>query len=153
MITLIENNKNRKLLFLNTVSSSLVIMVHEGNYVFLPYFGAKIEASDIDYIIDGITEANYMADTDNKKKFQLELIPQIYPSYGYTDLKEPAFHFVHKDGSRITDLRYKSHNIYKTKKKLNGLPTVLSNDDSEVLELTLFDNLKKNRSYNYISSI
>ncbi|MDO6994864.1 alpha-galactosidase [Brachyspira innocens] len=143
MITLIENNKNRKLFFLNTVSSSLVIMVHEDNYVFLPYFGSKIEASDIDYIIDGITEANYMADTDNKKKFQLELIPQIYPSYGYTDLKEPAFHFVHKDGSRITDLRYKSHNIYKTKKKLNGLPTVLSNDDSEVLELTLFDELKK----------
>ena len=143
MISIIENDKKRKLFFLNTISTSLVVMVHENNYVFLPYWGSRIEAIDIDYIIDGITEANYMADTDNRKKFQLEVIPQIYPSYGYTDLKEPAFHFVHKDGSRITDLRYKSHNIYKNKKKLEGLPTVLSDDDSEVLELVLFDDLKQ----------
>lgn len=143
MISIIENDKKRKLFFLNTISSSLVLMVHEDNYVFMPYWGAKIEASSIDYIIDEITEANYMADTDSRKKFQLEVIPQIYPSYGYTDLKEPAFHFVHKDGSRITDLRYKSHNIYKTKKKLEGLPTVLSDEHSEVLELVLFDELKK----------
>ena len=136
MISIIENSKGRKLFFLNTICTSLVLMVHEDNYIFLTYWGAKIEACDIDYVIDGITEANYVADTDNKKKFQLEVIPQLYPSYGYTDLKEPAFHFIHKDGSRITDLRYKSHNIYKTKKKLDGLPTVLSNDDSEVLELT-----------------
>ena len=110
MISIIENDKKRKLFFLNTISTSLVVMVHEDNYVFLQYWGSRIDAIDIEYFIDGISEANYMADTDNRKKFQLEVIPQIYPSYGYTDLKEPAFHFVHKDGSRITDLRYKSHN-------------------------------------------
>ena len=37
MISIIENHKKRKLFFLNTISSSLVLMVHEDNYIFMPY--------------------------------------------------------------------------------------------------------------------
>lgn len=62
-------------------------------------------------------------------------MPQIYPSYGYTDLREPAFSFRWKDGSRITDLRYRSYSTYRGKRKPERLPAVLSDEDSEVLEI------------------
>lgn len=70
-------------------------------------------------------------------------MPQIYPSYGYTDLREPAFSFRWKDGSRITDLRYRSYSTYRGKRKPERLPAVLSDEDSEVLEIVLCDTLKQ----------
>lgn len=143
MIRVLENKNSQRLFFLNTCDTSLVLQVSEYGYVFVPYWGGKIECSDVSYIISDITRASYLADANGQKDFKLEQMPQIYPSYGYSDLREPAFSFSYEDGSRITDLRYKSHRIYKNKEKVDGLPSVLSRDDSEVLELELYDNLKK----------
>lgn len=142
MIRILKNKTNQTLFFLNTCFTSFVLLVNEEGYVFLLYWGEKIECTDISYILNEITRASYLADTNGKKDFKLEQLPQIYPSYGYTDLREPAFAFTYADGSRTTDLRYQSHQVYSCKKKLNGLPTVLSKD-SEVLELTLYDSLKQ----------
>lgn len=143
MIYLIKNDKKEKIFYLNTNKTSLVLLVSECGFVFVPYWGDKIECTDISYIISELPRASYLANANLTKDFKLEQLPQIYPSYGYSDLRTPAFAFEYEDGSRTTDLRYLKHKIYKKKNKLKGLPTVLSDTDSEELELVLYDSLKE----------
>ena len=143
MIEMLEKEAGEKLLFLNTCGTSLVLQITGSGYVFVPYWGGRIECTDIRYVISDITRGSYLADANGQKDFKLEQMPQIYPSHGYSDLREPAFAFAYEDGSRITDLRYRSHGIHKGKGKLSGLPSVRSADDSQVLELVLFDEVKE----------
>ena len=112
MIDIQRNDSGKIIFYLTTKTSSLVLLVTESGFVFTPYWGARIESKDISYVLDGITRASYLADADGKKDFKLEQLPQIYPSYGYTDLRGPAFAFLYEDRSRITDLRYVSHQLY-----------------------------------------
>lgn len=143
MIGILEKEAGEKLLFLNTCGASLVLQITGSGYVFMPYWGGRIECTDIRYVIADITRGSYLADANGQKDFKLEQMPQIYPSHGYSDLREPAFAFVYEDGSRITDLRYRSHWIHRDKEKLPGLPSVRPADDSEVLELVLYDDVKQ----------
>ena len=75
--------------------------------------------------------------------FSLEHVKQEYPSYGTTDFREPAFEILQKNGSRITDFKYRSNHIFKGKKKLKGLPAtyVESEDEATTLEIILYDDL------------
>ncbi len=143
MIGILEKEAGEKLLFLNTCSTSFVLQITESGYVFVPYWGGRIECTDIRYVISDITRGSYLADANGQKDFKLEQMPQIYPSHGYSDLREPAFAFAYEDGSRITDLRYRSHQIHRNKKELPGLPSVRPAYDCEVLELVLYDELKQ----------
>ncbi len=74
----------------------------------------------------------------------MELVPQECPTFGATDLRSPSLEFQYEDGTSATDLRYKSHRIYKGKKKLSGLPAIYVEGEEEAtsLEVTLVDSLK-----------
>ncbi len=71
----------------------------------------------------------------------LDRIPQEYPQYGSGDFRMPAYQVQLEDGSRITELVYKSYRRYAGKSKLEGLPAVYveSDDEAETLEITLED--------------
>ena len=125
--------------YLTTKTASLVLLVTESGIVLTPYWGSRIASQDISYVTGEITRASYLADADGQKDFKLEQLPQIYPAYGYTDLRGPAFAFLYADGSRTTDLRYVSHRIYSGKEKLDGLPALRPSQDCQTLELRLAD--------------
>ena len=86
-----------------------------------PTGGGRITSQDISYVTGEITRASYLADADGQKDFKLEQLPQIYPAYGYTDL------------------RYASHRTYSGKEKLDGLPALRPSQDCQTLELRLAD--------------
>ena len=71
----------------------------------------------------------------------LEVIEQEYPSYGNPDLRSPAIQVKLANGTTVTDFRYESHEIYRGKKKLEGLPATYAEKEDEVesLEITLKD--------------
>lgn len=71
----------------------------------------------------------------------LDTLPQEYPQYGTSDFREPAYQVQLEDGSRITELRYRTHRIYGGKPGLEGLPAVYteSENEAETLELELAD--------------
>ncbi len=143
MIESLNTGRDETLFFLHTRSSTLTLLVSKNGFVFLPYWGPRMNGADISYIIDCIPSASYMADTDGKKGFQLGVMPQVYPSFGNTDLRSPAFSFAYEDGSRITDLRCLDHRIFSGKNKLTALPSVLPDENVHTLELRLFDPLKQ----------
>lgn len=66
-----------------------------------------------------------------------------YPSYGNPDLRSPAIQIKLSNGTTVTDFRYESHEIYKGKRNLKGLPAtyVENEDEAETIEITLKDKL------------
>ena len=139
MIDIQKNTTGQTIFYLTTKTASLVLLVTESGIVLTPYWGGRITSLDIAYVTGEITRASYLADADGQKDFKLEQLPQIYPAYGYTDLRGPAFAFLYADGSRTTDLRYVSHRICSGKEKLDGLPALRPSQDCQTLELRLAD--------------
>ena len=78
---------------------------------------------------------------EGESKFSLEHLKQEYPTYGSGDTRYPAFELEREDGSRAVDFKYKGHNIFSGKKKLEGLPAtyVESESEADTLELILED--------------
>lgn len=77
--------------------------------------------------------------------FSLEHIKQEYPSYGSGDMKYPAYEILQENGSSITEFKYKSHNIFKGKNKLENLPATYVEDENEAttLEIVIYDEVIK----------
>lgn len=98
MIDIQKNTAGQTIFYLTTKTASLVLLVTDSGIVLTPYWGGRIASQDISYVLNEITRASYLADADGRKDFKLEQLPQIYPSYGYTDLRGPAFAFLYADG-------------------------------------------------------
>ncbi|WP_374718466.1 alpha-galactosidase [Parageobacillus toebii] len=77
----------------------------------------------------------------SNRRFSLDTLPQEYPAYGNTDFRAPAYQVYLENGSTISDLRYKTHRIYKGKPKLKGLPAtyIEHENEAETLEIVLED--------------
>ena len=143
----IRFNKENRLFNIESKNTSYVLRVLEtGNIVHL-YWGRKVNSNRIDYIVKKRQCGSFLADLDNIDDLHLEVIPQEYPSYGNPDLRSPSVQIKLANGTTVTDFRYDSHEIFKGKKKLKGLPaTYVENDnEAETLEITLKDELAKLR--------
>ena len=129
---------------LSTSKTSYVLKVLDSNHVAHVYWGKKIKAKNLDYVLRSKNWGSFLTITDNIDDFMLEMTPQEYPGYGSTDLRTPAVELQFSDGTSATDFRYESHNIYAGKNKLNDLPATYVEDENEAmtLELTLVDSLK-----------
>lgn len=129
---------------LSTSKTSYVLKVLDSNHVAHVYWGKKIKAKNLDYVLRSKNWGSFLTNTDNIYDFMLEMTPQEYPGYGSTDLRTPAVELQFSDGTSATDFRYESHNIYSGKNKLNDLPATYVEDENEAmtLELTLVDSLK-----------
>ena len=129
---------------LATSKNSYILKVLDSNHVAHVYWGKKIKAKNLDYVLRSKNWGSFLTNTDNIDDFMLEITPQEYPGYGSTDLRTPAVELQFSDGTSATDFRYESHNIYTGKKKLNNLPATYVEDENEAmtLELTLVDSLK-----------
>ena len=129
---------------LSTSKTSYVLKVLDSNHVAHVYWGKKIKAKNLDYVLRSKNWGSFLTNTDNIDDFMLEMTPQEYPGYGSTDLRTPAVELQFSDGTNATDFRYESHNIYAGKNKLNNLPATYVEDENEAmtLELTLVDSLK-----------
>ena len=129
---------------LSTSKTSYVLKVLGSNHVAHVYWGKKIKAKNLDYVLRSKNWGSFLTNTDNIDDFMLEMTPQEYPGYGSTDLRTPAVELQFSDGTSATDFRYESHNIYAGKNKLNDLPATYVEDENEAmtLELTLVDSLK-----------
>ena len=141
---IINYNENLKTFHLKTKNTSYILKILETGHISHLYWGRKLKADNLEYFVRRRGFGSFAADTDNISGFQLELIPQECPTFGATDLRSPSLEFQYEDGTSATDLRYKSHRIYKGKQRLSGLPAVYveSEEEATSLEITLVDSLK-----------
>ncbi|MGF1932456.1 alpha-galactosidase [Enterococcus casseliflavus] len=121
--------------------SQLSLGVLSSGHMVFYYFGKQVGIADLSYLVTEIKRASYLADTDCVKDFKLEQLPLAYPAYGNPDMRTPAFQLEFADGSRLSDMRYLSHEI-RSKEVIPGLPTTM-HPESESLVIHLFDEYEK----------
>ncbi|MFF2446647.1 alpha-galactosidase [Neobacillus sp. NPDC058068] len=108
------------------------------------YYGKRIHHSEsYSHLIVIEPKATSSCVYEGDLAFSLDMLKQEYPAYGTTDYREPAYQIHQKNGSRITNFEYKSHQIYDGKPKLDGLPATYTEngDEAVTLEITLHDKL------------
>ncbi|WEK55270.1 MAG: alpha-galactosidase [Candidatus Cohnella colombiensis] len=111
---------------------SYIIKLVEG-YPLHAYWGAKLRN---DNNLSKLVNLHYLGD-----RLNLDRLSQEYPQYGSGDFRNPAYQVQLEDGSRITELVYRSHRISAGKPSLPGLPSVYveTPSEAETLELELED--------------
>ena len=144
---MIEYNEELKLFHLTTPKTSYVFRIFGEGVLEHLYYGKKLVG------LDGMAPCNYgiyvngspvdseYADMDSFVSTDIML--QEYGFYGSCDFRTPGFHASYSDGSRITKLKYVSHEIYCGKPKLKGLPATYteSDDEAQTLEILMKDEL------------
>ena len=106
--------------YLQSKNSSYVLTVLKTGHLGHLYWGTKIDSTrSLAHLIQPKKRAlePYLIPEENEeftvdKEFSLDMIPQEYPAYGRTDYHYPAYQIKQETGSRITDLKYKSHIIF-----------------------------------------
>lgn len=137
-------NDHNKRFHLSTEKTSYIIEISEEGYLTHLHWGRKIRNFGSSQLLEVRGRCSFSANPDASKPMRsLDTLPQEYPAYGNTDLRNPAFVVQLENGSTITDFRYVAHEILKGKPTLAGLPsTYVENvDEAETLEITMEDSL------------
>lgn len=123
-----------------TQNNQLSLKVLPSGHLVQLYFGKKIGSGDLSYLIEEIGNLGYLADTANAPGVQLELLPQVYPTFGTSDLRTPALQFIEKTGHQLGEFLFNRYAIHQGKEKIAGLPATFA-DEGEVatLEIVLQD--------------
>ncbi|MBD1380316.1 alpha-galactosidase [Metabacillus arenae] len=142
MAIIFEEKQN--IFHLQANDTSYVMQIIRDGYLSHLYWGRKINQynhSNKLQFVDRAFSGNPYPSID--RTFSLDTLPQEYPGYGNTDYRNPAYQLQLDNGTTVTDLRYKSHVIYKGKPALEGLPAVYAEDknEAETLEITLEDQI------------
>ncbi|MBC2580448.1 alpha-galactosidase [Clostridium sp. DJ247] len=122
---------------------SYIFTVMKNNQLGNLYFGKKVKHRDSFEHLFQTEPRALTACVFEGDHFSLDHIKQEYPSYGSTDFRQPAYQIYQDNGSKITNFEYKSHEIFKGKKQLKGLPATYteSDDEATTLEVTLYDSV------------
>lgn len=139
----IRYNQLHQTFHLQAKDTSYIMGIARDGFLLHYYWGRKINeynhSNEIQLLDRGFSGNPYKED----RTFSLDTLPQEYPQYGSTDYRKPAYQIQLENGSTVTDLRYKTHEVLKGKPKLEGLPaTYVENEvEAETLEITMIDEL------------
>ena len=135
------SEKSRTFHLFNTSFSYIMTVLPNGQLGNL-YCGRRIHSrEDYSYLLEMVPRAMASYVFEKERTLSLEHVRQEYGVYGSSDYRFPAVEILQKNGSRISDVRYKSHRVEAGKPKLPGLPATYTENDSEAetLILTLED--------------
>lgn len=133
----ISFSKEKNTFNLSTKNTTYVFGIYPNGALVHLYYGGKLvgEQDADDFIRYLLRSCSSVSD-----RFSECDLPMEYPTFS-SDVRTPALHIRYSDGTSATRLLYKSHEIYKGKKALSGLPSfyVEEGDGAETLEVTLLD--------------
>ncbi|SFS57949.1 alpha-galactosidase [Paenibacillus sp. BC26] len=131
------------LFHLQTRSMSYVFQALEGFPTHL-YWGRKLNNPDASRLLQRMERCSFSPNPiPEDRTISLDTLPQEYPGYGSSDLRNPAYAVQLSNGTTVTELLYVSHRIVNGKPALEGLPAVYAESDEEAqtLIVTLADKL------------
>ena len=126
---------------LDTPKSTYMIgIVDEEQFVGHIYYGKRIEDYHLAYLMR-IEEPPYVPSKNNRDRTSfLDCFPMEYPAHGLGDYREDCLVVKTEEGHTACGLNYVSHNIYKGKKPLEGLPASFGKEEEcTTLELVCMD--------------
>lgn len=129
--------KNKNIFHLQGKHVSYIMAVNECGDLLHYYYGKKLRDRSYEWVKQKWSVWNgYGPD-----KWTLDICPQEYPAYGYTDLRTPAYSIVNKNGGTVSRLTYKSHRITENSaQEIDGMPCLFVGDKhAQTLDITLED--------------
>lgn len=133
--------EDRRIFKLDTHGSTYMIqLVEEDNYILHMYYGRRLK----DYRTADLTCTDFGKSGPSKCERERcsfnDRKPFEYPTHGLGDFREDAFCVQNPDGHTVCSLAYRSHNIFRGKKALTGLPATFGNEsECTTLEITAED--------------
>lgn len=140
---MIHFDEQTQCFYLHSRHSTYSMKVIEKGQLLHLYWGDRIPEWDLSYIHlfynRSFSPVLYDA---SALCYSLDTLSAEYPAFGYGDYHTPAFTVEAPNGSRICDLRYKSHAIMPGKPDVEGLPHLHAGEgEAETLALLLRDDL------------
>lgn len=137
----IQFYEQEKVFKLDTKNTSYLIgLVDEENFVGHIYYGKKIHDFNLQRLLR-TEEAPFVPSQNNRDRLTFfDSFPMEYSTYGLGDFREDCLAVETAGGHNALQLNYESHNIYKGKPQLKGLPATFgSEDECTTLELICKD--------------
>ena len=131
--------KNNNTFHLQGRNISYIMAVDSFGNLINIHYGRKLH--DKDYDKTNTKYVNWAAYDENN--ITLENTQQEYPSYGHTDLRNPAYTVKNVDGNSISQLKYKDYTIKENYiPEIEGMPSLfIGNKSAQTLEITLEDKI------------
>lgn len=127
---------NNNTIHLQGKSTSYIMTIGEHNDLLHYYYGKKL--ADREYKAVAMKDENQCAFLP--EGYTLENYRQEYPSYGYSDLKSPAYDVFNSDGNNISMLKVTDIKIKDGVYNPCGLPHILQKDNTaQTAYITLYD--------------
>ena len=130
--------EKERLFKLDTPNTTYIIgLIAEEGFLGHAYYGNKVEDIQGASALMRIYEAPFTPDTNARDRLSfLDCFPTEYSAHGVGDYRESSIRVKTKGGHSAVLLTYVSHEIYKGKDKLKGLPATFGNED-EVTTLAI----------------
>lgn len=131
-------NENKQMFHLQSKDMSYIIQLVNG-YPSHAYWGKRLDQDgNLDDILMLQERCSFSPNpVPDDRRISLDTLPQEYPQYGTSDFRHPAYQVQLQDGSRITELLYRTHRIVRGKPALDGLPAVYAESEQEAMTLEL----------------
>lgn len=139
---MIRFDEKNKVFLLNTENTSYGIAIVDGRYIEHLYYGAKIQDTDIRYLLRE-DEAPFTPSINKRETGAFfDCAPMEFPETGMGDYREGALCVKSMQGHRASELCYESYEIIPGKPLLEGLPATWGEErQCETLRLFCRDNL------------
>lgn len=141
------DDKN-KIFRLDTEKSTYVIGLSPEGYVGHIYYGARLYQEAAGYLLR-MDEPPYTPSVNQREKSAfLDFFPMEYPTGGVGDYRESCLNVRNEKGCMGSEIFYVSHEVYKGKRGLEGLPASFGTEDEvETLEILCEDPILKLQVY------
>ncbi len=129
--------QNGKTTHLKGRDISYIIFETENRELLHFYFGKRLADLDYSEMTDEWSEEWGFA----SNMTGLDVYPQEYPSYGYNDLRNPAYQIIGRSANAVSQLRVKEYIIHKdTALELKTMPSLFKGSSSaDTLEIVMYD--------------
>ncbi len=123
-------NEESKIFKLDTKNTSYIMGVEdEFGYLLHYYYGKKLDGCDVAYL-SRTTEPPFTPDKNGRDKLSfLDCAPMEYPTGGIGDFRQHCLEIRTEGGHNAVEAGYRSHEIYKGKQKLEGLPATFGTEE------------------------
>lgn len=125
----ISFKKETKIFKLDTENTTYLIGLSPEGYVGHIYYGEKLASADAYYLLRTEEPPFTPSKNEREKSAFLDFYPMEYPSGGIGDYRESCINIRNEAGCMGSEFLYASHEIFKGKPKLQGLPASFGGEE------------------------
>ena len=130
-------NKEKKVFKLDTEHTSYIFCVSDNNFIEHLYYGKRIDDVDVKSISNRQIYSFGAKEQESARDFSIGTILHELSVASCGDLRIPSI-IIDFNGESVSNrFRYRSYQIYKGRKRINGLPYSRNNGSCETLEVDL----------------